>query len=158
MCLQCRWSFIFTGPTKCTAETYPPEFQPVHFTATEGDVLLSYAAALRLDLDHGGQTYTSYGFGNMFTFPPYRREGYGQQVLAMATDYIQRSGIDIAVLFCAPTLEVFYARSGWQVIRTPVPIGTPSEYETHDVTPMMLFVSEKGQQGKRDFERQPLYN
>ena len=109
-------------------------------------------------LDHGGQTYTSYGFGNMFTFPPYRREGHGQQVLAMATDYIQRSGIGIAVLFCAPTLEVFYARSGWQVIRTPVRIGTPSEYETHDVTPMMLFVSEKGQQGKRDFERQPLYN
>jgi predicted GNAT family N-acyltransferase len=155
--MRVEWPFIFTGPGKFTAETYPPALHPVHFTATEGDALLSYAATLRLNLEHADQMYTSYGFGNMFTFPPYRHEGYGQQVLTLATDFIQQSDVDIAVLFCDPKLQQFYAGSGWQVVRTPIRIGTPSEYETHDVTPMMLFVSEKGQQGKENFERQPLY-
>ncbi len=155
--MRVEWPFIFTGPGKFAAETYPPELHPVHFVATEGDTLLSYAAILRLNLAHAGTTYTSYGFGNMFTFPPYRREGYGHQVLALATDFIRRSDIDIAMLFCAPRLEAFYERSGWEVTASPTRIGVPSEYKTYHVTRMMLFVSEKGQAGKTDFETYPLY-
>lgn len=155
--MRVEWPFIFTGPDKFVSDTYPPVFHPVHFTATEGDTLLTYAATLHLNLPHAGHMYSSYGFGNMFTFPPYRGEGHGQHVLALATNFIQQSSIDVAVLFCDPTLEAFYARSGWHVIHTPVRIGTPSAYEPHAVTPMMLFVSQKGQHGKGDFERQPLY-
>ena len=155
--MRVEWPFIFTGPSKFTAETYPLACHPVHFTATEGDSVLSYPATLRLNLEHARHTYTSYGFGNMFTFPPYRREGFGQHVLTVATDFMQQSEVDIAVLFCDSHLEAFYARSGWQVVRTPVRIGTPNDYETHDVTAMMLLLSKKGQQGKEDFEQQPLY-
>jgi len=152
-----EWPFVFTGPGKFAAETYPPEYHPVHFAAIEGDTLLSYAAVLRLELEHAGESYTSYGFGNMFTFLPYRREGYGHRVLGLATDFIRRSDVDIAVLFCDPTLEAFYAASGWETTASPTRIGVPSAYETHHVTRMMLFVSEQGKAGKADFDTYPLY-
>lgn len=50
--MRVEWPFIFTGPGKFTAETYPPECSPIHFAASEGDTLLSYAAILRLTLAH----------------------------------------------------------------------------------------------------------
>jgi hypothetical protein len=62
-----------------------PTADPMDFAAYEGDSLISYAATIRLELDHAGERYEAGGLGNMFTFPPYRREGFGRQVLDLAT-------------------------------------------------------------------------
>ena len=85
--------FIFTGDFVFLTEPYPPELDPVHFVAAEGDSLISYASLLRLSLDHAGTVYEVYGFGNMFTFPPYRRQGYGRRVLELATDFIRLNSL-----------------------------------------------------------------
>lgn len=155
--MRVEWPFIFTGVRKLATDPYPPELDPVHFVATEGDLLISYASIIRLNLEHVSETYKAYGFGNMFTFPSFRRKGYGRQVLELATDFIKQSDVDIFILFCDPKCESFYAKSGWKVAGSPTRVGVPSEYKIHDLLRMMLFVSEKGQRGRKDFEEQPVY-
>ena len=156
--MRCEWPWIFTGDLLYLADPYPADLAPLHFVLTEGDNLLSYAAAIRLNLEHAGQTWSLAGFGNMFTFPPYRKNGYGRQVLKLATDTIRSSDAEIAMLFCDAALEPFYASQGWQTTLSPTRIGTPDQYRPHEYgIRMMLFVSEKSQQHRQAFEEQPVY-
>ena len=93
----------------------------------------------------------------MLTFPSFREKGFGGQVLNLATDYIKQSDVDTAVLFCAPKRERFYAKHGWEIMRSPTHVGIPIQYKNRDLTRMMLFISEKGRQGRKDFEALPAY-
>jgi hypothetical protein len=155
--MRVQWPSIFTGERQFVTDTYSPELDPVHFVAAEGELLISYASAIRLDLEHAGKTYQTYGFGNMLTFPSFRENGFGGQVLDMATDYIKQSKVDIAILFCDPKRESFYAKRGWEITLSPTRIGTPNQHKIYNLSRMMLFISEKGRQGMKNFEGQPLY-
>ena len=156
--IKTEWPFVFSGDDLYLTEPCLPELDPVHFALSEGESLVSYASIFRLPVDHAGATYQVYGFGNLFTFPPYRHQGYGRQVLASATAFITDSDIDVAILFCEPELEPLYTMYGWQMAQAPTRIGTPKRYEPLEgVIKMNLYVSPKGQQGKADFETQPLY-
>jgi hypothetical protein len=155
--MRCEWSSIFQGANLYMSEIYPPEFQPIHFVLAEGDTLLSYGTLLNLDMAHADKNYVVYGFGNMLTFPPFRRHGYGGQILQAATEFIQTSDADVAILFCDPSLESFYSAKGWSATRSPTRLGRPDQYEEYSPLRMMLFVSEKGRQNQADFETQPLY-
>lgn len=155
--MRMEWPSIFEGDNLYMPETYPPELEPVHFVVAEGDTLISYGALLRLDITHAGSEYRVYGFGNMLTFPPFRRRGYGGQILQAATHWIQESDVDVAILFCDPRLEVFYAAQRWVPTPSPTRLGGPDGYEEYEPLRMMLFVSEKGRRGKAAFETQPLY-
>ena len=152
-----EWPSIFHGENLYMSETYPPELDPVHFVMAEGETLMSYATILRLNLDHCGVDYKIYGFGNLLTFPPFRRRGYGGQILQVATDFIRRSDVDGAILFCDRRLEPFYAKRGWISTPSPTRIGEPDRYEEYPPSRMMLFVSDKGQRGRVDFDSQPFY-
>ena len=155
--MRCEWSDIFHGDNLYMPETYPPENQPVHFVLAEGETLISYAAIMEVSLNHNGNVYRVYGFGNMFTFPPFRRKGYGGQVLQAATHFIQASTVDLAILFCDPKLERFYAAYGWQVTQSLTCLGQPDQYQVYEPSRMMLFTSEKGLANQKDFESQPIY-
>jgi GNAT superfamily N-acetyltransferase len=155
--MRMEWPSIFQGENLYMPETYPPELQPVHFVVAEGDTLLSYATLLKLDLDHAGRNYQVYGFGNMLTFPPFRRRGYGGQVLRAATHFIRESDVDAGILFCDPRLESFYGTENWVSTHSPTRLGEPDQYEEYEPLRMMLFVSEKGLRNNADFETQPLY-
>ena len=155
--MRMEWTSIFQGENLYMPETYPPELHPVHFVMAEGDTLLSYAAILKLNLTHKGERYKVYGFGNMLTFPPFRKRGYGGQILEAATQFIRQSDVDAAILFCDPQLESFYATQNWVPTQSPTRVGEPGHYEEYEPTRMMLFVSEKGIQSKTDFETEPLY-
>ncbi|MBN1815491.1 MAG: GNAT family N-acetyltransferase [Anaerolineae bacterium] len=155
--MKVEWPFIFGGDLLFMTEPYPPDLHPVCFVASKGDSLISFASTLQLDLDHAGASYKVCGFGNLFTFPPYRCQGYGKRVLELATDFIKRSQVDVAILFCDPALEPFYAACGWEAALAPTRVGSPDEYELLQASRMMLFVSEKGKKGEMDFETHPLY-
>lgn len=155
--MRMEWSSIFYDDNLYMSETYPPELQPVHFVMAEDDSLLSYASLLKLNLPHTGNEYSIYGFGNLLTFPPYRRRGYGGQVLQAATDFIRQGDVDAAILFCDRLLEPFYAEKGWVATPSPTRLGTPDRHQEYTPSRMMLFVSEKGRRGKTDFESQPIY-
>jgi hypothetical protein len=112
---------------------------------------------MEVRLHHFGNTYWCHGFGNMLTFPPFRRQGYGGQVLQAATQYIKASPVDVAALFCDPTLEKFYSACGWQRADSPTHLGQPDRYQEYAPLRMMLFLSEKGRANQKDFETQPMY-
>ena len=155
--MRMEWTSIFYNDNLYMSEVYPPEFQPVHFVISEDDSLLSYATLLKLNLTHMDVMYQVYGFGNLLTFPPYRKRGYGSQVLQTATDFIQQSDADVAILFCDRLLEPFYAEKGWSLTESPTRLGNPERSEEYEPSRMMLFVSEKGRTGRADFESQPIY-
>src|ERR1051325_2434271 len=79
--MRCEWSSIFQGDNLYMSETYPPEPGTTHFVIAEGEILLSYAALLRCNLSHASHDYDVFGFGNMFTFPPFRKQGHGSRIL-----------------------------------------------------------------------------
>ena len=155
--MRMEWTSIFYDDNLYMSETYPPDFQPVHFVIAQDDSLLSYATLLTLNIPHAGVEYQTYGFGNLLTFPPYRKHGYGGQILQAATDFVKQSEADVAILFCDRLLEAFYADKGWVVTHSPTRLGTPAQSQEYAPSRMMLFVSEKGQRGKLSFETQPLH-
>ena len=155
--MRMEWASIFYDDNLYMSETYPPELEPVHFVMAENDSLLSYASLLKLNLPHAGMDYSIYGFGNLLTFPPYRRRGYGSQILQAATEYIRQSDVDAAILFCDHLLEGFYEARGWICTHSPTRLGSADRYTEYVPSRMMLFVSQKGIHGKADFETQPIY-
>lgn len=154
--MRVEWPFVFRGAGRFAEHPYPPEVGPLHVAAAAGDSLVSYATLLPLDLEHAGAAYRVYGLGNMFTFPPYRREGHGQRVLAYATALIRRSGADLGLLFCDPALEPFYAACGWEAVRQPTYVGPPGQQHPHEALTMALGVSERGRAGRAALDREPL--
>ncbi|GAB4204173.1 MAG: hypothetical protein OHK0022_29070 [Roseiflexaceae bacterium] len=154
--MRVEWPYVFQGDGMFATETYPTAASPVHFVVAEGESLISYAAVLRLALEHQGATYQVYGFGNMFTFPPYRRRGYGRQVLELATRFILASDVDLAILFSAPGVEQFYSASGWELVDSPIYVGPPGQERVHQAAKMMLWVSNTGKRAKAAFIDAPL--
>lgn len=156
--MRVAWPSIFTGQLRLLKDPYPPDMGAVHFTISEEGVLLSYASALRLSLPHAGDQHVVYGLGNVFTFPPYRREGHGRQVVEMATRFFRDSDADVAALFCNPSVERFYAACGWETLPGALThIGTPERHSVYAELRMMLFLSEKGHRARAAFAREPLY-
>ena len=155
--MRCEWPSIFQGDILYLSAPYPPELNPVHFVVAEGDSLLSYATIMKLNIAHADQDFSVYGFGNMLTFPPYRGQGYGRRILRAATEFIQRSPVDVAILFCDKSLENYYAPQGW--LRTPSAtyLGSSGKPLLYEPSRMMLFVSEKGKAAQTDFENTPLH-
>lgn len=156
--MRVQWPFIYSGSNRFGKNTYPPEWHPIHFSIVEEDVLISYAGVIQVDIEHAGQTYKACGLGNVFTFPPFRRNGYGTQVVQAATEHILQSDVDIGILFCDSPLASFYAASGWESKNDALTReGTPDNYLSHESLRMMLFISEKGRRGRNAFANQPLY-
>jgi predicted acetyltransferase len=110
-------------------------------------------------LNHGGETYKVYGVSGVFTYPAFRKEGFGAQIVEAATRHIDASDADFALLFCLPELEAFYARHGWEVMRgTRISYGKPDapEVDDHAFT-MVRFVSPKGQQVRASLAKSIFY-
>ncbi len=139
------WDFIDAMP------------HPVSVALVEQNVLISHALVTWRWLTHAGVTHKMYGLSAVFTYPEFRGQGYGHQVVEAATRYILESDADSAMLRCKLELYPFYQASGWITMEaTRLRIGVP------DAAPeagrvMMLFVSEQGQQSRAAFEREPVY-
>ena len=156
--MKVEWPFIFSGQYQFSEETYPPEQNPIHFVLSQGDALISHAEIIKMKLIHAETEYLVYGLGNVFTFPPYRRNGYGQEVVKAGTAHISQSDVDVAILFCDPSMKTFYEKAGWEGLSSAsTRIGKPEESEENDGLRMMLFLSEKGKAGHSTFVKQPLY-
>lgn len=155
--MRCEWPSIFQGDILYLSDPYPPDFEPVHFVLSEGESLLSYATLMKRDVLHAGRNYTIYGFGNMLTFAPYRKHGYGRKILQAATEFIRQSPVDAGILFCDKSLEPYYATEGWLVIQSPTYLGHPKQRTPYEPSRMMVFVSETGKAAQSEFESLPLW-
>jgi GNAT superfamily N-acetyltransferase len=150
--IRIEWSWIFQGANQFWDYTQKGT-HPVNLVITEHEWLISHAEVNWRILDQAGQSYKVYGVSAVFTFPGFRRQGYGRQIVKAATDYILASDADLAILFCSPELRPFYSHNGWTAIPgTQVLYGDPEkpmvEEEDHI---LILFVSGKGQQARAAF-------
>jgi hypothetical protein len=113
---------------------------------------------MRLVLTHAGRSYDIAAFGNVFTFPAFRGEGYDHQVVDAAVQAIQTSAVDVGIVFCKPHLLAFYRASGWESMDgAGTRVGTPANFTDHPYQRLMLFVSDHGRRARSAFAQSPLY-
>ena len=136
------------------ATSYPPEC--LHFVLTEGDVLVSHAAVSSRRLAHGGEAFNVYGLSSVFCYPTHRGTGFGQQIVAAATEHIrQQSDADLALLFCGERVKSLYTRCGWQVVPGLEIRAGDDNREFNDGHVMTLFVSDRAR--AHDFSAEPFH-
>lgn len=130
----------------------------IHIMLVENRILISHTMVLWKYLDHAGETYKTYGLTGVFTYPGLRGQGYGRQIVDAGTEHIRKSDADIGMFCCDPSLEGFYSKSGWiPMDKMAVLVGSKEAPTVCDELPMMLFLSEKGRQGRFAFESEPVY-
>lgn len=142
-----------------TSTLHPDKWHPTYFILLEGDLLISAATVLWKTIMFQEQSYKMYGLGMVLTYPTYRKRGYGRQVVATATEYIQQdTEADMALLQTAPHLEHFYSEQGWE--HTPniqVLSGHPDHPIDDEGWIMMLILSDRAKQHRQNFEKTSFY-
>jgi GNAT superfamily N-acetyltransferase len=160
--VRIAWPFAFAGEDRYETHLWPG-WNTAHVVVAERGVLISYAAVIETTVECAGERYRTLGLSSVFTYPQFRREGYGGRVLEAATRYIGASGADVAMLWCDRALERFYARRGWSATRGSATLvgdrdaPTREDHGGHLVTRMMLFVSDRGRAARSAFESEPVY-
>jgi GNAT superfamily N-acetyltransferase len=134
------------------------ENHPLHFVFVEDSFLISHLEVVWKYLEHAGVTYKAYGLSGVFTTPAFREQGYGQRLVEAGTAHIKASDADIGMLWCAPSLKGFYARSGWiGMEKSETLIGPKEDPSVYHLLLMMLFLSQKEQRGRPFFENESIY-
>ena len=117
---------------------------PVTFLLEEEEVLISHLEVVWNVLQHAGVAYKAYGLTGVFTYPAFRKQGYGLQLVQSAKDYIERIG-DADIVIFHSTVKRFYEQAGSERMGSLVTlVGDPHNPEKSDETAFMLFLSEKG--------------
>jgi GNAT superfamily N-acetyltransferase len=138
------WPSLFTGGLTWLREPYPADLDPFHVVIHHDDVLVAYAAVIRVTVSHGGTDYAIDGVGNVLTATPYRRRGYGRQVVERVNARLDGGDADAAVLFCAPGLESFYSGTGWLSCPGGTRVGTGTDSYRYSELRMMRLLSPRG--------------
>ncbi len=124
----------------------------------EQDILISHTEVVWKYLDYGGETYKAYGLTGVFTYPAFRGQGFGKQIVERCTAYIDARDADIGIFHCTPNLKEFYAACGWIPMEKAVTlIGSRNSPQVSNELMMMRFLSEKGKIGRPSFEGNPFY-
>jgi GNAT superfamily N-acetyltransferase len=153
-----HWPEGYTGENRLRDWIHHPDQHPTHVALIEDGVLISYAGVLWKELEHAGETYKTYGLSGVLTYPAFRRQGHGRQVVAAATDYIRRSDADIGLFTCAPHLKSFYETSGWKAMEGATLFEGPrADSCRSDELLMMDFFSAKGESSRSAFISLPIY-
>ena len=140
----------------CRGTIAPEEYHPVGVVMTHDKLLISYAGVVWKTLEHEGQSYKMYGLSGVFTFPSYRRLGYGTQVISAAKELIEKSDGDIVIF--TSLQQGFYEKVGF--LRMPnvqLLKGDAHNPTVYGETTFMLFLSPKGQRARKRFEKASIY-
>jgi predicted acetyltransferase len=156
--IRLEWGWVFQGENRFWDYTRKPT-HPINVVVHEQYVVISHAQINWRMIQHAGRSYKVYGISAVFTYPSFRREGYGRQAVQTATDAIRRSDADVAMLFCLPHLQEFYESCGWTYLpNTRVLYGDlrQPDHPEEEIL-LMLFVSSLGKEGQSAFETLPIY-
>lgn len=116
------------GSSDTAGDDPPPLHDPVlrarsFYLRVDGQIV-SYAGVVTKSIRHAGQSFTIAGLSNVATDPELQRRGYGRRVVAAATRFIERSGIDLGLFTCAPELVPLYAAAGsWEPAPDVILVG-----------------------------------
>ncbi len=155
--VRIEWPELFSGNLRLRDWTTKPEMHPVTFLLEEEGVLISRLEVVWSLLRHAGEEYKVYGLSGVFTYPAFRKQGYGLQLVQSAKDSIEQKG-DADIVLLHSTLKGFYEKAGFERVDNLVTlVGDPQNPERNDETGFMLFLSKKGQRGRSSFETEPVY-
>lgn len=155
--VRIQWPELFAGDLRFRDWTSKPSLHPVTLLLEEEGILVSRLEIVWDMLPHAGEVYKTYALSGVFTYPAYRKQGYGLQLVQSARAYIEQQADADVVLFHS-TLIGFYEKAGFERMESLVTlVGDPRHAEISDETGFMFFVSEKGKQGRRAFENVPVY-
>ena len=145
----------FIGRNKPLWEGTPYPDYCRHFVLTDGDVLISHAIVSARPLDHRGERFSVHGLSSVFCYPTHRGSGFGEQIVAAATDWIrQQNDADLALLFCGERVRSLYQRQGWEHV-SGMKIRYGDDKEFNDGFVMTLLLS--GRARAHDFTSEPFY-
>jgi aminoglycoside 2'-N-acetyltransferase I len=158
--MRIEWTAGYSGEQQFRDEVWPEgeADNTVHFVLEERGLVISQAGVVWKTVVHDGVAYATGGLTGVLTFPDFARKGFGTQVVEAATRHIAEAGADIGLSTCQPRLRSFYERAGW----TPLPDATVVFGDARSPTApnelvLMLFVSDKGRNGRQSFEAQQIY-
>jgi GNAT superfamily N-acetyltransferase len=155
--IRVEWWWIFRDHDRFWDYTHKST-HPVNVVITERGQVISHAEVNWRLVEHAGASYKVYGVSAVFTFPAFRQEGYGTQVIRAATDFIRGSDADVAMLFCLPQLVPFYEHVGWEAPPNAQILYGDQDYpHEEEIATCMLFVSERGQAAREAFSTRPVY-
>jgi hypothetical protein len=156
--LRIHWPDGFEGENRLRGWITRIDFHPVSYVLLENGLLIAHAQVVWKLLEHAGETYLTYGLTGVFTYPSFRGQGYGLEVIRAASQAITHSGADIGMFHCSPALGRFYALAGWTPMEGAVTyVGTRDAPVQVDELMMMQFFSEKGQRGRETFLSIPVF-
>jgi predicted acetyltransferase len=136
----------------------PADFPARNFVVLDGEKLISHAEANFRTVEHAGESFNVGGLSAVFTYPGYRGGGFAKQVVRAATEHLDRSDADLAMLFCGESLRRFYVPLGWEPIDTArIVSGDRTAPVAYDALVMMRFISEKGRAARTAFETNEVY-
>ncbi len=73
---------------------------PHYIVLSDRHALISAATVVWANTMFDGHPLRIYGLGNVFTYPAFRNQGYGQQVVQTATEFIKsQPAADMGILF-----------------------------------------------------------
>lgn len=155
--VRITWPELFSGERRLRDWTTVPELHPVTFLIEEEGVLISRLEVVWDVLQHAGESYTTYGLSGVFTYPAFRKQGFGLQLVRSARDYIEQQG-DADIVLLHSTLKGFYEKAGFERKESLITlVGDPQNPERSDEAGFMLFLSEKGKLGSIAFDKEPVY-
>lgn len=154
--LRVVWDDGFQGENRLRNWISHDYFHPVSFVLVENGQLISHIEVVWKMLEHAGKTYKTYGLSGVLTYPQFRKKGYGLKLLNATKEYIEKQDADI-VMFHSDLIG-FYEKGGFERMNKVVTLkGDPDKPETDDGCAFMLFLSEKGENGRNDFETKPVF-
>ena len=160
--LRAHWWWFFQGEQRLRTTMWSADVEPTHVVLEESGILISYATLVSKMVKHADTSFHTAGVSAVFTYPAWRKQGYGQRLMNLASEHIRANDYDIAMLFCEPEIMEFYRKSGWLAMQSPTLTGDPtnpnsSADDDYPETRMMLFLSKHGQIHQSAFDHTPVY-
>ncbi len=156
--LRITWPEGFQGENRLRNWITRADDHPLSFSLVENGLLITHDQVVWKMLEHVGELYKTFGITGVFTYPSFRGQGYGLQVVQAATTYIVQSDADIGMFHCDPPLKAFYMQAGWRPMEGAVTlVGARANPVISDELMMMQFYSEKGQRGEESFLKVPVF-
>ncbi|MCC7451950.1 MAG: GNAT family N-acetyltransferase [Anaerolineae bacterium] len=153
------WADRFMGENLYRDWLNKEEDHPLSFVIAQHGLLVSFAQVVWRWFEHAGETFKVYGFSSVLTYPAFRGQGYGRQIVDAGSAFIRSQDADVVLFYCEPRYRAFYERSGWEHIAAGVTLmGEPDAPVAFDSEIMMMgFLSDKGKQARPKFERIPVF-
>jgi predicted N-acetyltransferase YhbS len=113
--LRMEWGESFRGDDRFRDRLWDGT---THFVRAAGNVLVSHAMVIPIELERAGRHLRIGGVASVLTYPEFRGEGHGAAVVRAASGYIRTHDFDVGMLFCDPDTAPFYGRFGWATLET----------------------------------------